>query len=249
MKNTQLGNHTMKNIVSIALLSSGLALLGVASATAAPLPTSTLALLAAGERASVLTETTDNTTTSHNGSEWYLSPGQSMGFAYGGTTVQLESADVKSGDQDWARLSWHLGYIDIDLVDYIKPGYRLGETTDLNYDDTTGRFIFSADTLPAYYPSGPQENVVVSDLDGWTLCWSDLYGDGFVDTVDSIWAACDGAYLMFAGGAVAADNGGSGPEGLAPTGANSGANSGGIIGTAVSLIAAGMIVAIRRRKA
>lgn len=239
MKNTYLGNHTMKNIVSIALLSSGLALLASTPATAAPLPPSTLALLAAGERASVLTETTDNTTTLHNGSEWYLSPGQSMGFAYGGTTVQLDSADVQSGDQDWARLSWHLGYI--DLVQYIKGGYRLGETTGLNDDDMTGRYIFSADTLPDYYPSGPQENVAVSDLDGWTLCWSDLYGDTFVDTVDSIWAACDGAYLMLAGGEFAEDNGGS--EGLAPTGAN----SGGILVTAVSLIAAGMIVALRRR--
>ncbi len=237
----------MKKFASIALIAGGLALLGATPATAALVPDDAIGLLAVGERTSVLTVTTGNNTNSHNGSGWYYRPGYSIGFVFDGAPVTLNTADTFFGDEDWSRLSWHLypsGNTDAS-VGYIAPGWRYGGVE--LYSNTaafqTGRFIYTADTLPAYYPSGPQENVDVSDLDGWTLCWSNLYSDDNpdVDALDDVWAACDGAYLMLAGGAATEDNGGS--EGLAPTGAN----SGGILVTAVSLIAAGMIVALRRR--
>jgi LPXTG-motif cell wall-anchored protein len=142
----------------------------------------------------------------------------------------------------------------------------LGDNTDLNREDiseefteeeylaqeslSTGRYIFTADTLPVYYPSGPEENVSLSDLDGWTLCWSNLYGDEdyAVDALDGIWAACDGAYLMLAGGGIGdGDLAGSGPG--AEELANTGADSGWILGAAIALMGAGTLVAIRRQRA
>ena len=141
----------------------------------------------------------------------------------------------------------------------------MGEITELNYpypEDfdteaeyladialTTGRFIYTAETLPAYYPSGPQQNISVSELDGWTLCWSNRYGDedSSANLLDDIWAACDGAYLMLAGGPIAADDtsGTDGTEGLAATGGD----SGWILGAALALIGAGALVAVRRQQA
>jgi hypothetical protein len=233
----------MKKFASIALIAGGLALLGATPATAAPLPGDTLALLAAGERTSVLTVTTGNNTTSHNGTGWYYRPDTSMGFVLDGAPVYLNRADVYMGDQDWSRLSWHL--YDAAGVDYIAPGYRYGEETSLNDSFQIGRFIYTADALPGYYPSGPRENVDVSELDGWTLCWSNLYGDQdpAVDALDIIWAACDGAYLMLAGGEI--PTGGGGGEELAATGGD----SGWMLGTAAALIGAGALVAVRRQRA
>jgi len=251
----------MKKFASIALIAVGLALLGAAPAAAAPSPSDTLALLAAGERTSVLTVTTGDNTTSNNGTAWYYWPDNSMGFVFDGAPVSLDSADVYTGDEDWSRLSWHLH--DDEGVDFVGDGYRLGETKGLNLEDiseefteeeylaqeslSTGRYIFTADTLPGYYPSGPQENVSVSDLDGWTLCWSNLYGDAdsSVDALDGIWAACDGTYLMLAGGEIGAGGTGGGGEELAPTGGD----SGWMLGTAAALISAGILVAVRRQRA
>jgi hypothetical protein len=250
----------MKKYLSIALITGGLALLGAAPAIAAPSAPSTLGLLAAGERTSVLTETTGNITTSNNGTAWYYSLDRSMGFVLDGVSVNLNTADTSFGDEDWSRLSWHLR-VDVD-TDYVDDGYRLGANQDLNLEDledfdteadyltqestSTGRFIFTADVLPGYYPSGPQENVGLSDLDGWTLCWSNLYADSdsSVDALDDIWAACDGTYLMLAGGSTATDDTG-GTEGLATTGGD----SGWILGAAIALIGAGTVVAVRRRRA
>lgn len=241
-----------------------LAVATIAPATAATIPSGALALLAAGERDSILTQTTDNATTSHNGSEWYYSLDNSVGFAAAGETVQLNSADVAGGAQAWSRLSWHL-HSEASVV-FVGDGYRLGEITDLNFDEledfdteaeylaqpslTTGRYIFTADTLPAYYPSGPQENVDLADLEGWTLCWSNLYGDDDVSTsaVDDVWAACDGEYLMLAGGDAtigefAEINGTAGAE-LGDTGFDVTA----ALGAATVLAAAGATLTARRRR-
>ena len=54
--------------------------------------------------------------------------------------------------------------------------------------------------LPAYYPYGPQANVDESLLDGWELCWSSLYNS--TESLASILTACDGDYLLLAGGPV-----------------------------------------------
>jgi hypothetical protein len=54
--------------------------------------------------------------------------------------------------------------------------------------------------LAAYYPSGPQTFVDKSKLDGWRLCFSDLYGDNLIHSIDGILAQCNGGTLMLAGG-------------------------------------------------
>lgn len=240
----------MKKFASVALITAGLALVGAGPANAGPLPGDTLALLAAGERTSVLAVTIYNNTTSHNGTGWYYTPDWSMGFVLDGAPVSLYAADTYSGEADWSRMSWPL--FDWGGVDTIGVGWRLGEEildggTSASFE--TGRYIYTADTLPAYYPSGPQENVDVSDLDGWTLCWSNRYGDSdtSVDALADIWAACDGSYLMLAGGEITEDNGagGGGGEELAATGGD----SGWMLGTAAALIGAGVLVAIRRKRA
>ena len=58
---------------------------------------------------------------------------------------------------------------------------------------------------PAYYPSGPQQNVSKQTLidGGWELCWSGLYGG--TDTMQNIFDSCTGAYILYAGGETDAD--------------------------------------------
>ncbi len=59
---------------------------------------------------------------------------------------------------------------------------------------------------PAYYPSGPQQNVSKQTLTdgGWELCWSGLYGG--TDTMQNIFDSCTETYLLYAGGETAADS-------------------------------------------
>lgn len=256
---------TFSRIAATGVGAIALAIATVSPATAATIPSGVLGLLAAGERDSILTQTTDNATTSHNGSEWYYWLGNSIGFAAAGETVALGSADVAGGAQAWSRLSWHL-HNDTG-VDFVGDGYRMGENTDLNFDDledfdteaeylaqpslNTGRYIFTADTLPAYYPSGPQENVDLAELEGWTLCWSNLYGDDDVSTsaVDDVWAACDGEYLMLAGGDSTvgefSDVNGTTEAELG----NTGFDVTTALGSAAVLAAAGAAMVTRRRRA
>lgn len=241
--------------------SLALSLGSIGTANAAVIPTGTLSLLAAGERSSVFAETTDNNTTTHNGSEWYYWEDNSIGFAVEGAAVNLSSADVNDGDEAWSRLSWHIHSVgDVDVQYFIGDGYRLGTNRDLNYDDeeddtqqsmTTGRFVFTANTLPGYYPSGPQENVPVEDLEGWTLCWSNLYGDDTLElgSLDDVFAACDGEYIMLAGGdrtdGEFADFNGTADDELAETGFDVSVS----LGAAATLAAVGIAVVVRRRRA
>jgi hypothetical protein len=54
---------------------------------------------------------------------------------------------------------------------------------------------------PSYYPSGPQVNVDESQLTGWVQCWTGLYGHTV--SLATVLAACNGDYLLLAGGPVA----------------------------------------------
>ena len=53
-------------------------------------------------------------------------------------------------------------------------------------------------TTPTYYPFGPQANVDQSALTGWQACWTSDYSSTV--SLDSILAACNGDYLLLAGG-------------------------------------------------
>lgn len=233
------------------------ALVSAVPATAAVVPYDTLDLLAAGERTSVLTVTSGNSTTLNNGTQWYYRPEWSMGFVDEGGTVTLGEADVNDGPEAWSRLSWHL--LNNGSVDYIADGYRIGSLLPLNEADSIadfkGRYIFTAETLPAYYPVGPQENVDVADLDGWTLCWSNLYSDDDSNTatLTDVWAACDGNYLMIAGGGYTEGtfdefNNPAAPETPEAPLASTGVEAGSTIAFASVLVIAGAAVMVRRRK-
>jgi hypothetical protein len=57
----------------------------------------------------------------------------------------------------------------------------------------------AAPALAVYYPSGPQTFVDKSQLDGWQLCFSDLYADS-THELNGILAQCNGDPLLLAGG-------------------------------------------------
>ncbi len=162
-------------------------------------------LLAAGERSAMLTVTETNETTPHNGSEFYFND-ESMGFAPGGAIIYQDTADGAASGEDWGegaegitniiddttplRLSWHTSET------HISDGWRVG--ADISVGDEVPRAVYHADTLPSYYPSGPRTNVPEENLIGWTLCYDFDYGTS-VD-FDVLWTACDGDYLLLAGG-------------------------------------------------
>jgi len=152
----------------------------------------TLALLAAGERSAILTGTFDSSTTNNNGTEWYYWPGHSMGFAPGGDIIdQTLGADTITDNDSAYRLSWHM------WPDRIVAGYRAGDNV-LNWSDDWSRFIYQSDSLPAYYPSGPQTDVPSTDLEGWSLCYVGAYTEQVYTSI--LWSnRCTGTYLLFAG--------------------------------------------------
>ena len=62
-------------------------------------------------------------------------------------------------------------------------------------------YATSAAALPSYAPSGPQTNVLISDVTagGWSNCFSATYGQ-FGPTVAAAVADCSGDLMMLAGG-------------------------------------------------
>ena len=160
-----------------------------------PQPETIFTVLAAGERTAVLNPTTNNQTTNNNGTEWYYTTAgaTSMGFAPGGAVINQYNADIQDrwpGDPTTAqRISWHV------VNGNLSAGWRAGSNTDLG--SGWNRFIYQADTLPSYYPSGPQTNVSQSSINGWTVCYQDSYADSNVPLVN-IFNNCTGNYLMYA---------------------------------------------------
>lgn len=162
-----------------------------ASAAAPPKDPITFTLLAAGERIHVTAGTPDGVTENNNGSEWYYRTGRAMGFAAGGDTVDLvggSNADRGTTNAN-KRLSWHVD------SSSMYSGYRAGET--VVDDDSFTRYVYQANSLPSYYPSGPQTNISESSLTGWTQCWSGSYGDS-KDLNALFNTDCTGSYLLYA---------------------------------------------------
>jgi len=148
------------------------------------------AVLAAGERSSVLAVTGHNVTTNQNGTEWYYNPDASMGFAPNGATINQSTADL-DGWYDPLRLSWHLN------GGLMHGGYRAGATLGLNQSTDWSRYIYQSDNLPAYYPFGPQADVPSTSLEGWSLCYTGTYN--LTESLSSLWSSCTGNYLLLAG--------------------------------------------------
>jgi hypothetical protein len=84
---------------------------------------STIILAAAAPTSAVFTETVLNTPQLLNGTYWYNTPSNSIGFAPTATISQniADQQDTSSV----LRLSWHLNNI--------QGGWRLGSLTELNY--------------------------------------------------------------------------------------------------------------------
>jgi hypothetical protein len=60
--------------------------------------------------------------------------------------------------------------------------------------------VAASPAFALYYPSGPQAFVPKGQLDGWQLCFSDVYADDQVTTLDTILAQCSQDLLLLAGG-------------------------------------------------
>jgi hypothetical protein len=149
-------------------------------------------VLAAGERSAVEAETVLHSPLLHNGSYWYYTPLESRGFSLNQTISQI-SCDIDNPNGAY-RLCWH-----IYDNDWISEGYRAGDNRGGNVSGILVRAIYTAETPPSYYPSGPQINVPKSDLisGGWTRCY---YGDYGVSVTNAEVSTCTGTYVLYAGG-------------------------------------------------
>ena len=151
-------------------------------------------VLAAGEREKIFTATTSNGTTVSNGTNFYFGGG-SMGFAPNSTIVQ-NSADTSdtncSSTTARQRLSWHYNGTNINA------GWRAGCIT--GNANRFQRAIYQSNTVPSYYPSGPQQSVTTSTVEsgGWSLCWVGRQNVSF--SISEVRAACTGTYLLLSGG-------------------------------------------------
>jgi hypothetical protein len=84
---------------------------------------STITLAAAAQTSAVFTETVLNTPQLLNGTYWYNTPSNSIGFAPT-ATISQNTADQQD-TSSVLRLSWHLNNT--------QGGWRLGSLTELNY--------------------------------------------------------------------------------------------------------------------
>ena len=99
---------------------------------------STLTLLAQGERSDVTFDTGDNNDVTHiaNGVGWYFNtPGtDSWGFVRAGDTVEKDNCDTDGSGANDERLCWHLqGF----------GGYRCGATQSLNSSVDFERIVYT----------------------------------------------------------------------------------------------------------
>ncbi len=103
-----------------------------------PVGSPTFALMAMGERASVLANTGDqnNNVNTTNGVSFYFSENYSMGFVPAGAVPQRNSCDT-GADQGDLRMCWHTG------GQALNSGYRCGNTF-LNGDGGWERVIFTS---------------------------------------------------------------------------------------------------------
>ena len=115
---------------------------------------STLTLLAQGERSDVTFDTGVNATTLHvaNGVGWYFNNTgwDSWGFVRAGDSVNKNNCDTLNSGANDERLCWHL-----DLDD---GGYRCGVTEDLNSSVDFERIVYVV--LPRPIPTLSQWGLI-----------------------------------------------------------------------------------------
>ena len=122
---------------------------------------STIMLLAQGERSDVTFDTGDNLDVLHvaNGVGWYFNSTEteSWGFVRAGDTVFKSNCDVDDTGADNERLCWHLND---------AGGYRCGSVDDLNSSNSYERVVYVASELP---PPPPPSVTTVPTLSEWGL--------------------------------------------------------------------------------
>ncbi len=120
---------------------------------------STIALLAQGERSDVTFDTGDNLDVLHvaNGVGWYFdnTGTESWGFVRAGDTVFKSNCDVDDTGADNERLCWHLND---------AGGYRCGSVDDLNDSNSYERVVYVPSDLP---PPPPPSVTTVPTLSEW----------------------------------------------------------------------------------
>ena len=121
---------------------------------------STIMLLAQGERRDVIFDTGINTDVLHvaNGVGWYFndSDQDSWGFVRAGDTVSKDNCDTDSSGANNERLCWHLNDV---------GGYRCGSVEDLNESNSYERVVF----VPSDLPPPPPSVTTVPTLSEWGL--------------------------------------------------------------------------------
>ena len=115
---------------------------------------STLPVLAAAPTAQVFTETVINTPQLINGTYWYNTPSQSIGFAPTNIIIQTQADAYEStfwGDTESSplRLSWHL---------YGDGGWRLGDVLMLNNSTDYFKQVWTWNG-----PTGPTEEEIAAE--------------------------------------------------------------------------------------
>ena len=106
---------------------------------------STIILAAAAPTSAVFTETVLNTPQLLNGTYWYNTPSNSIGFAPTATISQNTADQVDTSSV--LRLSWHLNNT--------QGGWRLGSLTELNYSTAYLKQVWTwngVSTTPALAP-------------------------------------------------------------------------------------------------
>ena len=123
---------------------------------------STIALLAQGERSDVTFNTGNNGDVLHvaNGVGWYFDNDSlgSWGFVRAGDTVNKNNCDVDDTGADNERLCWHLNDV---------GGYRCGSVTELNESNSYERVVYVASDLPP--PPPPPSAATIPTLSEWGL--------------------------------------------------------------------------------
>lgn len=137
-----------------------------------------------------------NTPTLENGSYFYFTANQSIGFAPN-STIRQSNADVENaspcdaGNGD-LRLSWH-------LLSFVG-GYRAGCSTGLN-SSPQPRAVYQSSSSSSLF-TGPAKNVSHQTLldNGWSLCYDDTYAVTLGSNGSGLTSACTQTYVLLAGG-------------------------------------------------
>jgi hypothetical protein len=137
-----------------------------------------------------------NTPTLENGSYFYFTANQSIGFAPN-STINQSNADVHNvfpcdaGNGD-LRLSWHI------VVN--AGGYRAGCSTGLN-SSPQPRAVYQSSSSSSLF-TGPAKNVSHQTLldNGWSLCYDDTYAFGLASDGSDLTSVCTQTYVLLAGG-------------------------------------------------